>query len=167
MRLFNDYLFDGPRKSSDLSRTINPADFFRELICTYRLIFGQDKDSWQTFASEYCGTAFWPRDVSGWDPLLLDVCGKECSKVNIYRDIGAPLVKTSYFAETDYPFYGEKLLLLQHFAVAESPNNIWILWRDRKDFRFWGLMIAISTLILTLLQTILSAGQLWAALISY
>lgn len=129
-------------------------------------MFGQDEDSWKAFASDYYGGLLRRRDPRDCDPLLLDVCGRDWSKVDIYHDISAPLVKTSYFAEVDYPLFGEKLLLLQRFTLAESPVSLRTLYRDRKDFRFWVLLTVILTFILTFLQTLFSAGQLWAALAS-
>lgn len=159
-RLFCEYYFDDPHDAAHI-RARTSVDFFAELLRTFRLLFGQDRDSWTSFAIEYYGNVL----RHGWaskahqDPLIETLCARDWVNVHLYRDIQASNVKKLYYAEMDFPFFGERLLLLQHYAIGESPYSLQTLYRDRRDFRYWGLVAVMLTLVLTFVQAVFSVAQ--------
>ncbi|KAL8797877.1 MAG: hypothetical protein Q9195_000229 [Heterodermia aff. obscurata] len=151
-----------------------PHEFFRDVLLSYRLLFGQNSGSWKAFRKAY-------NDVDGvtrsgeilHDPLLGRLCGQKWEKERaFYKDLDA-IDAPSHYRVQDFPFLGSRLLRLQNFSKHQEPHDWKVLWNDRRDimksYTFWAvLFFGGGTLLLTLIQlivqTVLSSIQLKAAI---
>jgi hypothetical protein len=124
-------------------------EFFEEVLLTYRLIFGQDDRSYKTFSrmipvwEEQRGRTSW-ETTWACDPMLLILCGKSATSEEarkIYDEIGAnePASEPAdyYNANTEFPFFGKRLLELQQFIGHHQPQNVRALLNDRRDVAAW------------------------------
>lgn len=144
------------------------AQFYREIIQSYRILFGQDRHSWKAFAKDFgSNSPLFPAD-HGEDPLLPKLCGSEWQKLPIYEDVDASGAKTVYSARADFPFFGDRLSKLQDFALMQSPSNWRTVWWDRRDVpRFWTLWAVMvfggASIVIGIVQVVLTVAQVAAA----
>lgn len=103
---------------------------YREVLLSYRLIFGQDKSSRKAWRKFYKAQNV-PPGVE--DPLLQRLCGKDCRDETTYKEIKAPDVAPQYSSSEDFPFWGARLLKIQQFVVNKNPSDWKTLWNDRRD----------------------------------
>ncbi len=164
-RFFDDYFAD----DSGVERIAAPsAQFYREIIQSYRILFGQDKHSWKAFTADHGRKFFTPLADAGEDPLLPSLCGDEWLKQEIYEDIDVSSVKTVYSARADFPFFADRLLSLQDFAVMQCPSDWRTVWWDRRDVaRFWTLWAVMvfggASIVIGIIQVVLAVAQVIAA----
>lgn len=96
-----------------------------------------------------------PNSYGNGDPLLDELWGMPSCKCSLYQTIDAFLKKLIYSAESDFPAFGARLLILQNFIIAPSPNNIVTLWYDRRDTRrfcsFWAVIVVRGSSLYSLL----------------
>ena len=122
-----------------------PEAFFEEILLTYRLIFGQDDRSYKAFSrmvpvwEEQRGRTSWE---TSWacDPMLLILCGKSATSEEarkIYDEIDANEPHNCYNPNTEFPFFGKRLLELQQFVKQHQPQNVRALLNDRRDVAAW------------------------------
>ena len=118
-----------------------PHEFFRDVLLSYRLLFGQNSGSWKAFRKAY-------NDVDGitrsgsilCDPLLGRLCGQKWEKERaFYKDLDA-LDAPSHYRVQDFPFLGSRLLRLQNFSKRQEPHDWKVLWNDRRDISKWTQM---------------------------
>jgi hypothetical protein len=140
-RLLNDH---AAQSCEDVrAPDIHTDKLFEEILLSYRLIFGQDERSWKAFSrqkppsSEQQGLteSSWPSD-----PLLYILCGKSCTSDesrHIYDDIGADEPAKHYNPQTEFPFFGKRLLELQQFVNQYQPQTVRSLLNDRRDVAAW------------------------------
>ena len=169
-RFFDDYFADNGGAEGAIAPP--SAQFYREVIQSYRLLFGQDKLSWKAFTADYgrkgpLAQANLAGDT-GEDTLLPCLCGEEWLKQGIYEDIDASGVKSVYSARADFPFLADRLLSLQQFAVTQCPSDWRTVWRDRRDTaRFWTLWAVMvfggASIVLGIVQVALAVAQVVAA----
>lgn len=144
--------------------TRSAYDFFREIIFTYRLIFGQSKDSWKAYRKAH-GTKLDKEQLGAhWDPLRTMLCANDWSTIPVYGELDAPDVRAVYSARSDFPFFAERLTTLQQYIATQSPNDWKALWRDRRDVaRFWALWAVVifggASIFLGIIQVGLAAAQ--------
>jgi hypothetical protein len=131
-------------------------EYFREVLLSYRLIFGQNKASWTAFKKKIpawgnrwnCSTGQGEstdpeRDQQNddSDPLLLTLCGSGYNLPNarrIYEEIEAiDDVAQYYHPHYEFPFFGRRLLILQSFVKGRHPHNWKALWHDTRNVAFW------------------------------
>jgi len=139
-------------------------EYFREVLLSYRLIFGQDKESWRMFRKK---SAKWEpkwnwsdHQSEDFDPLLLVLCGEsylDPGAKALYEEIDAAELSPYYFPDTDFPFLGRRLLNLQTFVRGRNPHSWKALWYDRRSMAFWWtfwavLFIGGGTILLSFLQ---------------
>ena len=160
------------------------TDFFKEMLMTYRLLFGKDKHSWKLcrrlLRKEIGGWFFqrWWRviwsskarleEATTRDLLLRKLCCSDADDVPMYDDLDIPGARTLYSPQQDFPFFGTRLATLQEHTRMLQPYNLWTLWWDRRDpNRFYTIralvIFSIITLILALLGLGLSAAQVASA----
>ena len=144
------------------------AQFYREIIQSYRILFGQDRHSWRAFIKKHESNSPPFRADLGGDPLLFSLCGSEWLKLLIYQDVDAFGAKNVYSARADFPFFGDRLSKLQDFAVTQSPNNWRTVWWDRRDVtRFWTLWAVMvfgsASIVIGIVQVVLAVAQVAAA----
>jgi|SRR2546423_7674565 len=112
-----------------------PRHFFREILLSYRVIFGQHKRSRSSFKSLY-GRALRKepkcKNSGPADPLLLRICSDPWDKLDLYRHIKAPPAKNHYSTK-EFPYFGERLLRLQQFTDEQDPSYFWQLLHDRRN----------------------------------
>lgn len=133
--------------------------FFREILLTYRLIFGQDERShrafsrsipvWEEKQQQHSPTAEPPSTPSSWDgwwasdPMLLTLCGKsaitdpESTKIFDEIDATCHAGNLCYNANQEFPFFGKRLLELQQFVGHQQPQSVRALLNDRRDVKAW------------------------------
>ncbi|EAQ84208.1 predicted protein [Chaetomium globosum CBS 148.51] len=167
--LFDRLLSDGATNDVESSSGAGPAgspitqDFFLELLCTYRLVFGQHGRSARKLYRKIKPSGFVPG--TGTDPLLDELCGTSSNNHPLWAAIDAFPEKVLYSAESDFPAFGNRLLTLQRYINSQSPNSIKALWYDRRDtHRFWTFWAVIFfggfSIILSFTQTVLSGLQI-------
>lgn len=154
--------------ASEQRPTVHAGDFFREALLSYRLMFGQNKDSWKAYRSRYRSHHSREPLEANCDPLLSRLCSKSWVNEQVYNDIEAPNVRTVYSAKADFPYFGERLLILQEYIVTQVPDGWRSLWRDRRDmtrfWTFWAVVIFGGIAILfSIIQIALAAVQVAAA----
>ena len=144
------------------------SDFFREIIISYRLIFGQDKNSWKLYRESNGAHLNKRQHKACRDPLRPVLCGTEWSKVPMYEELGVPDMSTVYSAKSDFPFFAERLIKLQKHVAMQCANDWRALWRDRRDMgRFWALWAVVIfggiAVLLGIIQLALGAAQVAGA----
>jgi hypothetical protein len=154
------------------------------MLLTYRLIFGQDPKSSRLFAKElaaltstYSKLKFMSKPASqkgrqpcvfalpDADPLLLRLCGLHADApgaAEIYADIQAPSTQTYYTPES-YPFFADKLLMLQAYVKEQHLYHWNKLWHDHRNktnwWQYWTvLFIGGSTIFLGVFRVWQAAG---------
>ncbi|KAI9817883.1 MAG: hypothetical protein M1827_001002 [Pycnora praestabilis] len=168
-RLFSSRLSDdevGFQSTSNLE----PREFFREVLLSYRLLFSQDRGSRRTFRQEQRRriTRKDNDNIGTCDPLLLKLCGYRWqNERKLYEDLRAPDPHNYYSPVYDFPFLGQRLLELQRFSKGQNPHDWKLLWYDRRDimrfYTFWAVLwIGGGTIILGILQIIVAVLQLAA-----
>lgn len=140
---------------------LTPA-YFREVLLSYRLIFGQDASSartyrtvWKTSSSPTAPNPRSPNPIlpvsnqdiveesnsdAEADPLLQLLCGQHWKTPNafaFYRDIDAETTSPYYYPESDFPFLRRRILNLQAFVQGRSPHSLKSLWHDKRNVTFW------------------------------
>jgi hypothetical protein len=116
---------------SDAEHVVPTDSFFRELLLTYRVLFGQDKRSFQEFRRRYTR-----QDAHyALDPLLPVLCDRTWTMPDardLYTDIDAGAVRDTYDSNADFPIMGQKLLALQQFVYHYQPTTLAASLRDRR-----------------------------------
>jgi hypothetical protein len=142
-RLLNDHA----ARSSEDARAPDVAtdDLFEEVLLSYRLLFGQDDRSWKAFSrmvplwEEQRGRVSWE---TSWDcdPLLPVLCGRSCTDEEarqVYDEIDANEPANYYDPNTEFPFFGKRLLELQQLIKQYQPQDVRSLLNDRRDVASW------------------------------
>lgn len=156
----------------------------RELLLTYRLLFGQSSRS-RNLARILLNRL--RKSVNEVDPLLTTLCTASrhrnlfsklfCGGTNIDLpaelfpistiDINNVFVESStYSAQYDFPIFGSRLLALQEYNLRQQPSKVRDLWRDRRNplqwYTFWAVILVggISILLATF-QLAVGIGQLY------
>jgi hypothetical protein len=147
----------------------------REVLLSYRLIFGQDKKSCKLFAR------ILKEDRKGknllQDPLLETLCTKAHNSPSMRRLSPSIWPKScislenelrkqeEYDVQGDFPILGQRLLAVQNFNLRQRPRTFWAFWKDTRDrpgwFTAWlALIIGGITFLLGLLQLLLAIASL-------
>ncbi|RDW64276.1 hypothetical protein BP5796_10778 [Coleophoma crateriformis] len=132
------------------------SDFLIEVLCSYRLIFGQHRASYETFVKI--------RPSGFRDPLLETLCGKSCIKHDFYDELEAGASKNVYSASSDFPLIGRRILVLQDYMNAQNPSDLRTLWYDKRDilrwYTFWAVVVVGGvSILLSIISTVLTAVQ--------
>lgn len=158
-RLLEGYMADETFTAEDEEYLTNAANMYREILLSYRVLFGQQRASWRLYRSENNGRA-----ASGEEDLLVRLCGSNWAEEPLYDEIDAPPAKNVYSARYDFPFYGERMVELHQFVELLSPHDWRTLWYDRRDLaKFWTvwavILFGMVATILALLGVLLAAAQ--------
>ena len=158
-------------------------DYLREVLLSYRLIFGIDGRSRDVFAAEevenwsidtaHDGPSFpssFRRSVYKMDPLLTLLCTASPAHSSDLRALLALLdgEETSlYYRFDDFPFLGRRLADLQRFSMGQKPYD-WkgVLFHDRRDVRNWWIIWTAWAVLLVgggtiVLQAFQLGFQIW------
>ncbi|RAK81446.1 uncharacterized protein BO72DRAFT_368832, partial [Aspergillus fijiensis CBS 313.89] len=140
--------------------------FLLEILRSYRLLFGQNKQSRRLFRS--IDPNLGPNGNSGRDPLLSQLCGTRLLDPNLL-DLGeeeSPIVeKKTYCLPMDFPILRYRLVVLLRCLAATEPRGWRQLWRDNRNSANWLTFWAVIAFgafgsLMALLQVILQAVQL-------
>jgi hypothetical protein len=146
----------------------------REVLLSYRLLFGQNRQSRQYF------NKFERKLVTNskhqYDPFLDIICGKPNGKClrsyprELWPDSstdhnGWLLEQDVYSTSLDFPLLGHRLQKLQQFDLRQQPSRVRDLWRDRRNplqwYTFWAVVIVGGvSIVLSFLQLLVSSLQL-------
>jgi hypothetical protein len=109
-------------------------DFYREVLLTYRLIFGQLKGSYKDF--NILTQKKFPLPEEYRDPLLPILCGQSWESPDarqIFELIEAEVPATCYGPLAEYPFFGKRLLDIQRYVRAHHPNTPYSNWYNKSS----------------------------------
>lgn len=146
----------------------------KEVLLSYRIIFGQDNRSRKLFqASERKNIVGF---VKHYDTLLDTLCGRGAgSNLNALGPFiwpsaccdteGRLLEQDVYNVNIDMPIFGARLFELESFSLHQQPSSKRDLWRDRRNplqwYTFWAvLIIGGLSLIIGILQLLVAIAQL-------
>lgn len=150
------HIYDRVRQRGPGTGLSRGRGYHREILLTFRIIFGQDKASltglgrneslflnspWESFSEK--------------DPLLIKLCGNDWRLVQVYSDIAAGPVRSSYAVDEEFPHFADRLVELQDFMQIQNPDSVRALLSDRRDMnRLWTIRIAVIIFVLTILQAL-------------
>jgi hypothetical protein len=136
----------------------------REVVLSYRLLFGQNKASRRYFRSI---KPFSGIPEEGRDDILTALCGQKRLQVGFNvqdREI--------YDLGSDFPVLKSRIAVLLRHLSTQRPRTWTELWRDKRDsaswFTFWavlviggiGIILAFIQVILQILQVALQMKQM-------
>lgn len=143
----------GDAKPDDISQLL------REVLLSYRLLFGQSGPSRKLFRRCFTPSSIPPCEM---DPLLPLLCTNALLP-HISSDIPPDL--SIYFVARDFPVYSERIELITKELRDARPKSLADLVRDKRDtlqyWTFWLVaIIGVLGLLLSLVQVILQGVQL-------
>ncbi|KAK4197712.1 putative dipeptidyl peptidase iii [Triangularia verruculosa] len=148
-----------------LSLETSPAGiFYREVLFTCLLLFGQHKPSCKLYNQSDSSTwkTVWFRRKQNQSPE------KATDTEQLYDEIGAPDMRSIYSAQQDFPFFGDRLIALQEFVRLLEPSDYRSQFYDRRDLNkfcsFVNTMVfGFTSFVLSAMAVILAAVQIAAA----
>lgn len=128
----------------------------REVLLSYRLLFGQTRRSRGIFRSLRPFVRIPPE---GQDQLLSQLCCRKRSACPI-----ALTERDEYDLADDFPHLRSKIVRLSSYASSKKPHSLRQLWVDRRNspawLAFWSvLMFGFVGILLALVQTIFQVLQ--------
>lgn len=178
-QLFNHYKASRMQGQPQERDSLTFFDFLRDMILSYRLLFGIDRKSRKNFRAE---SENWKHDslhdgpFSGQrmhelDPLLWLLCtddgtSPELKKLLVLLDGEETSPR---YAFEDFPFLGGRLLQLQTFIEGHKATTWDLLWNNRTDARNWWtvwtagavLLIGGATIFLQFWQLVFQMLSVW------
>jgi len=153
---------------------IPPYEFFEEILRSYRIIFGQDERSWKAFSKMLSKLEEHDRQgIWACDPLIRILCGQSATSKEarlIYDEIDADQ-ETSGDPDTEFQFFGNKMIELQQFGRQHQPKNVRSLFNDKRDvsawYTLWSNQLVVFVTAFTILLVMVSLGfQIWQTLLT-
>lgn len=156
--LFDDIMDDDVRSASEL-RLANQF-MHKEVLLSYRLLFGQDSSSRKLFNGQEREKA----SLDGIsDPLLEQLCGRAQGAGTVLLD-DRFTESDSYHTSFDFPFLGARLVKLQEYARSRTPRRYRDIWYDTRDPAKWlviwaVIFLGIPSLLLSFCQLVVAIYQ--------
>ncbi|PVH79052.1 hypothetical protein DL98DRAFT_589829 [Cadophora sp. DSE1049] len=157
-------------EASNLEGSNDDAEeYFREILRSYRLIFGQNSGSYQAFNKM---RSKWNLDErNNADPVLDTICGQSCESENS-RQIWDEIEEEdacNHYSSADFMFLGDRLLNIQRYIKSHKAHSFMSLWFDQRDSSTWwhlwaviiGVMIGISAVFLAVVSIGLQVLQVY------
>lgn len=116
------------------------AEYFKEVLISYRLIFGQTRSSYRDFNSLVSKKSLIWFGTGIVDPLLPVICGHSWDSEqvrSIYDEIDVDEASDYYTTSSDFPYLGERLEILQEYVRDHRSTTMTALWNDRRDVGWW------------------------------
>lgn len=148
----------------------------REILMSYRLLFGQRRASRKLAKAELYVLK---RQDANYDQLLNALCTQSCDSIIRALPLafwpvtcrsfeGYLQEESAYSSQDDFPLFGQRLAKLQEFTLRQQPSRLRDLWRDRRNplqwYTFWAVLIfGCMSIIIALLQLAVAVAQLAAA----
>ncbi|TVY82556.1 hypothetical protein LSUE1_G002864 [Lachnellula suecica] len=155
----------------------NKAQIHQEVLMSYRLIFGQTRESRRL--ARAATKELKNQEPDSYDQLLDNLCGQTGSSmvrglplslwpISCRTFEGSLQEENAYSSQDDFPMFGQRLAKLQEFNRRQRPSELRDLWRDRRDplqwYTFWAvLIVGGSSLLLAVLQLGVGVIQVVAA----
>lgn len=144
--------------------TAYSQDFFVEVLCSYRILFSQQKNARELYFKHFRISSSRQVDHEV-DPLRDEICGTPSHSNALFDQIEAFPEKSTYWSDSDFPNLGDRLLELQDFVVSQDRGTFRALWYDVRDLNrfwtFWAVVVfGITSVILSIVQTVLAGLQL-------
>lgn len=177
--LFNHYKASQRQGQPQERDSLTFYEFLRDMILSYRLIFGMDPKSRALFRTEakkwqhdsLLGGPFSGQKMYDMDPLLRLLCtdsGQSTELKQLLNLLDGEETSSRYSFE-DFPFLGSRLQQLQTFIEGHKPTTWRLLWHNRTDTKNWYvvwtagavLLIGGGTIILQFLQLLFQAMSVW------
>lgn len=135
------------------------TDFLREVLLSYRLLFGQTKRSRQSYRKNMRSNVLKEFPGQCDDPLLPLLCGRKSVDILVQEK-----ERTVYRLSRDFPMLRFRLAVLKKQVAMSRPRGWKELWRDKRDsaqwVTFWAVIIIGGLgLLLSLLQVIVGILQ--------
>lgn len=145
------------------SSTAYSQDFFVEVLCSYRILFSQQKNARELYSKHF--RVLNSRQDHEVDPLRDEICGTPSHSNALFDHIDAFPEKSTYWSDSDLPNLGDRLLELQDFVVSQDSGTFRALWYDVRDLnRFWTfwavVLFGVTSVVLSMIQTVLAGLQL-------
>ena len=183
-QLFNHYKASRMQEQPQEQDSLTFFDFLREMILSYRILFGMDRTSRKCFRAEIenwkkdslCDGPFSGRRMYDIDPLLWILCTDSGASPDL-KNLLIPLngkETTPRYAVEDFPFLGGRLLQLQNLIEGQPPTNWRLLWTllgnghtvTRNWWVVWTttavLLIGGGTLVLQFWQLVFQLMSVWS-----
>ncbi|OBT61230.1 hypothetical protein VE03_09672 [Pseudogymnoascus sp. 23342-1-I1] len=161
----------------------DPASLHREVLLSYRLLFGQSSHSRVLLTDLLAQLKKASKEV---DPFLISLCTTPLSPSFFSMRRSSPMLPSelfpsssldinnllmesdAYSARDDFPTFGSRLAALQRYNLRQQPRRMRDLWRDRRNplqwYTFWAvLVIGGPSIIIGLLQLFASGWQIYIA----
>ncbi|KAH8720584.1 hypothetical protein HC256_000974 [Beauveria bassiana] len=162
------------------------SSMHREVLLSYRLIFGQSSGSRSLSSKLISKLKETSDDV---DPFLDTICSTSIPRSRLVRRFARPRIPgtlfpaanldldnsliqaDTYSSREDFPHFGDRLLAVQRYNLSQQPSRVRDLWRDRRNplqwYTFWavlwvggiGIMLSVFQLIAAIMQTYYSAPE--------
>lgn len=137
-RFDSDRLFSDHIQPNDYTPVVleDASEYHREILLSYRLFFGQDKQSYSDFY-RYCAI---PEDEEYPDHLLPTLCGADWESPQakkIYDLIDADDPSPQYMPSAHFPYLGQRLLELQKYVEGRNAGNFRSIWHDKRNPTSW------------------------------
>jgi hypothetical protein len=135
------------------------TQILHEILLSYRLLFGQSKESRRLFQSM---NIFEGESPKAYDPLLQKLCNsKSFESPSLFKE------REFYRLRRDFPILRSRIASLQQQMSNLKPRGWKEFWNDKRDsaqwYTFWAVMIfGGSGIILAIFQVALQAAQLAA-----
>ncbi|KAL8937278.1 MAG: hypothetical protein Q9216_004507 [Gyalolechia sp. 2 TL-2023] len=136
--LFDCIMDDWVRSAKEL-RIANKS-MHKEILRSYRLLFGQDRRSRKLFNAQEHRKAS-TDGIS--DPLLEQLCG-QARKASVVLEDDTFNEPDLYNAKFEFPFLGQRLNYLQEYAHSCTPHRIRDVWHDTRDPAKWLVVWAVT-----------------------
>ncbi|KAK4039377.1 hypothetical protein C8A01DRAFT_47166 [Parachaetomium inaequale] len=166
-----------------------PAAVYREILLSYRLLFGQSSKSRRLFVqllNRQPAAGDEAMDAPQRDPFLSVICASPLTSLwrrekNISALPGSlsppPVLglddqlqeAPTYSARDNFPIFGPRLLRLQRYSLRQQPSKMRDLWRDRRNplqwYTFWAVfLVGGVSILLSVLQLVVGVSQLYFAI---
>lgn len=174
-----------PNRASYSDSDPEPSALYRELLLSYRLLFGQSSKS-RKLLDQLCAST--PPEST--DPLIKVCASPVSSKWDIRRFAGRRRPQSfpnnifpisaldlngqiqdsdTYSALDDFPYFGQRLILLQRYNMRQQPSRVKDIWRDRRNplqwYTFWTVLwVGGAGILLAILQLVVGLVQLYYAI---
>ena len=152
------YSFASPEKESPHPRKEDIRQFLKEVLLSYRLLFGQTSSS----RNFYDVIKPESKNLLELDNLLDSLCASETIGRNAYN---TPEDQFVYIPTYDFPMLHERIVPIAKELQARRPNSMIDLFRDKRDrLQYWTFcLVAIIggvSIILSFVQVLLQAVEI-------
>ena len=146
-----------PDGSSQWASEAEITQFLLEILLSYRLLFGQAKDSRRLFQSMKIFEGESPKER---DLLLSQLCGSKAMELPSFC-----IEREFYRLKRDFPILRSRIARLHQQLSNVKPRGWREMWNDKRDsaqwYTFWALIvIGGAGISLSLIQVLLQAAQL-------